>query len=133
MEEYQGIVILATNFRKNMDDAFVRRMHFAIEFPVPEEEDRFEIWSRVFPTEAPLCEDVDLKFLARQFKVAGGNIKNIAVNSAFLAAGDGQMITMEHVILSTKREYQKMGKLLIENDFGKYFDIVKSSHIVRGA
>jgi SpoVK/Ycf46/Vps4 family AAA+-type ATPase len=74
MEEYQGIVILATNFRKNIDEAFVRRLHFAVEFPFPEEEYRFQIWQRVFPAEAPLDETVDLPFLAHQFKAAGGNI-----------------------------------------------------------
>ena len=79
MEEYQGIVILATNFRRNMDDAFVRRLQFAVEFPFPEEEYRLQIWDRVFPREAPLNEDLDLRFLARQLKIAGGNIKNIAV------------------------------------------------------
>jgi SpoVK/Ycf46/Vps4 family AAA+-type ATPase len=112
MEEYQGITVLATNFRKNLDDAFVRRLHFAIDFPFPDEERRLEIWQRVFPTEAPRASDVDLAFLARQFKLAGGNIKNIAVASAFLAAQEAQPIRMEHVVQAVKREYQKMGKLL---------------------
>ena len=126
MEEYQGIVILATNFRKNIDNAFVRRLHFAVEFPFPEEEYRLQIWQRVFPEEAPLSESVDLPFLARQFKLSGGNIKNIAVAGAFLAAEDGKAISMEHVVLAAKREYQKMGKLVLENDFGPYFALVKS-------
>lgn len=125
MEEYQGIVILATNFRKNIDDAFVRRLHFAVEFPFPDEEHRLQIWQKVFPEEAPLGQDADLELLARQFKVSGGNIKNIGVTSAFLAAQDGQVIKMEHLIRATKREYQKMGKLLVESDFGSYFDLVK--------
>ncbi|MCI0441146.1 MAG: AAA family ATPase [Chloroflexi bacterium] len=126
MEEYQGIVILATNFRKNMDDAFVRRMHFVLEFPVPEEEDRLEIWRRVFPPQAPTSDDFDLRFVAKQFKLAGGNIKNIAVTSAFLAAQDGRPIGMEQIMLATKREYQKMGKLLVETEFGPYFPLVKN-------
>ena len=126
LEEYQGIVILATNFRKNIDDAFVRRLHFAVEFPLPEEEYRLQIWQRVFPEEAPLSDSVDLLFLARQFKLSGGNIKNIAVAGAFLAAEDGKAISMEHVVLAAKREYQKMGKLILENDFGPYFTLVKS-------
>ena len=128
MEEYQGIVILATNFRNNMDDAFVRRMHFVLDFPVPDEEDRLEIWRRVFPEEAPLNDSVDLSFLARQFKIAGGNIKNIAVSSAFLAAQDDGRVAMKHVILATRREYQKMGRLLVESDFGQYFGLVSSAH-----
>ena len=128
MEEYQGIVILATNFRNNMDDAFVRRMHFVLDFPVPDEEDRLEIWQRVFPGEAPLNDSVDLSFLARQFKIAGGNIKNIAVSSAFLAAQDDGRVAMKHIILATRREYQKMGRLLVESDFGQYFGLVSSAH-----
>jgi SpoVK/Ycf46/Vps4 family AAA+-type ATPase len=125
MDEYQGIVVLATNYRKNMDDAFIRRMHFSVEFPIPEEPDRLEIWRRVFPEEAPMNGDVDRDFLARQFKIPGGNIKNIAVSSAFLAAQDRAPIGMAHVMLAAKREFQKMGKLLLESEFGQYFDIVR--------
>ena len=125
MEEYQGIVILATNFRRNMDDAFVRRLQFAVEFPFPEEEYRLQIWERVFPPEAPLEDDVDLRFLARQLKLSGGNIKNIAVAGAFLAAQESASIGMKQVMWATKREYQKMGKLLVDSDFGQYFDLVK--------
>ena len=125
MEEYDGISILTTNFRKNIDDAFVRRLHFAVEFPFPEEEYRLQIWQFAFPEEAPLSENIDMSFLAQQFKIAGGNIKNVAVTAAFLAAQDGESIAMEHLIQATKREYQKMGKLLVENDFGPYFQLVK--------
>ncbi len=125
MEVYDGMVILATNLRKNMDEAFVRRMHFAVEFPFPEEPDRLEIWRRIFPPEAPLGEDVDLSFLARHFKIAGGNIRNIALAAAFLTAEDGHAITMPHLILATKREYQKMGKLCTEANFGQYFELIK--------
>jgi ATP-dependent 26S proteasome regulatory subunit len=125
MEEYEGMVILATNLRRNMDEAFARRMHFSVEFPFPEEADRYQIWQRVFPQEAPVAEDVELNFLARQFKITGGNIKNIALSAAFLAAENSGAITMEHIIRATKREYQKMGKLCTETDFASYFDLVK--------
>jgi len=128
MEEYDGIVVLATNLRKNLDEAFIRRMHFIIEFPFPEEEDRYEIWRRVFPKAVPLGEDVDLRFMARQFKMSGGNIKNIALAAAFLAAGDEQenpTIGMNQLIRATRREYQKLGKLCTESDFGPYFNIIR--------
>ena len=125
MEEYDGIVILATNLRKNLDEAFARRMHFSVEFPLPEESDRYRIWQRVFPKEAPLSKDADLQFMARQFKVTGGNIKNIALGAAFLAAADGRVINTEHLIRTTKREYQKIGRLCTEADFGPYFELVK--------
>ncbi len=125
MEEYDGIVILATNLRKNLDEAFARRMHFSVEFPLPEEADRLRIWQRVFPKAAPVSEEVDFSFMARQFKVTGGNIKNIALSAAFLAADDGGTINIEHLIRATKREYQKMGRLCTEVDFAQYFDLVK--------
>ena len=122
MEEYQGIAILTTNLRSNMDDAFLRRLHFVVEFPFPAEEQRLHIWRRVFPSQAPLHSDVDLAFMASQFRLAGGNIKNIAVAAAFLAAYDGNGIEMRHLMQATRREYQKMGKLLTEQDFGLYFE-----------
>ncbi|MBE0430669.1 MAG: hypothetical protein IBX67_02465, partial [Dehalococcoidia bacterium] len=125
MDEYEGMVILATNLRKNMDDAFARRMHFAVEFPFPEETDRYRIWQSIFPTEAPLADGLDLRFLARQFRITGGNIKNIALAAAFLAAQDGGRVTMENLMRATKREYQKMGKLCTEGDFAQYFEMVK--------
>lgn len=125
MEEYDGVVILATNLRKNIDDAFIRRMHMSIEFPFPEEPDRLRIWDKVFPPEAPLGDDVDLSFLARQFKVTGGNIRNIALLSAFLAAEEGTSIGMTQIVRSLKREYQKLGKLVTESDFGRYLSLLR--------
>lgn len=127
MEEYDGIVILATNLRKNIDDAFARRMHFSVEFPQPDEPDRLRIWKSIFPAEAPVDESVDLNFMARQFKITGGNIKNIAVGAAFLAAADGGCIRMEHLIRATKREFQKVGRLCNETDFGDYFNFVNGN------
>ena len=125
MEEYQGIVILATNLHKNLDEAFARRMHFSVEFPFPEEADRLRIWQKAFPETAPLSQDIDIAFMARQFKMAGGNIKNIALSAAFLAVEDSGKVTMEHLIRATKREYKKMGKLCTEADFGRYFELVR--------
>ncbi len=125
MEEYDGIVILATNLRKNMDEAFVRRMRGAIEFPMPEEVDRLEIWRRTFPVEAPLDPNADLAFLARAFKFSGGNIKNIVLEAAFLAAQAGTAITMTHLVHATRREHQKTGRLIAATDFGPYADLAR--------
>lgn len=123
MEEYEGIVILATNLMKNMDEAFVRRMHFQIEFPFPDEEHRLRIWKTVFPEEAPKDDDIDYQFLAKKFKITGGNIKNIALSAAFLAAENNDIIRMKHIVTSARREFQKMGKLCTQSDFGKYHDV----------
>lgn len=119
MEEHEGTVILASNFRKNMDDAFLRRLHFTVEFQVPDEKSRELIWKHTFPAETPLEAEVDFAFLSK-FKLTGGNIKNIALSASFLAAGGSGKVGMEHIIRATKREYQKIGKLFTETDFGEY-------------
>lgn len=111
MEEYEGVVILATNFRKNMDDAFMRRIRFIVEFPFPDEQSRLRIWKTHFPEEAPVSRDIDYEFLARNVQVAGGNIRNIVLNAAFIAARNGGVIEMEHILSGTKREFEKIGKL----------------------
>jgi ATP-dependent 26S proteasome regulatory subunit len=124
MEEHEGIVILASNYKKNMDDAFLRRLHFAIEFPFPDETLRENIWKNIFPKETPIDNNLDLGFLAN-FKITGGNIKNIALAATFLAAESTRVVTMECIIKATKREFQKMGKLCTSEEFGKYYKFVK--------
>ncbi len=126
MEEHIGIVILATNFRKNIDEAFTRRMHFTLDFPFPDRKYRLDIWHKIFPEETPKCNDIDYEFMAKRFKISGGNIKNIALQSAFLAADNSKKIDMNHIIQATKREYQKMGKLCTQAEFGKYYHSVMS-------
>ncbi|WP_327396842.1 AAA family ATPase [Streptomyces phaeochromogenes] len=118
MEQHEGVVVLATNLRKNLDDAFIRRLHVTIDFPVPGVEDRRRIWEQVWPKEAPLDGSVDPDLLARQIDLPGGNIRNIALAGAFLAAADGGVVTMGHLLRATRREYQKMGKILTAGDFG---------------
>jgi SpoVK/Ycf46/Vps4 family AAA+-type ATPase len=110
MEEYEGIAVLATNLRGHLDEAFVRRMHFIVEFPFPDEEYRRRIWEVVFPDEAPLASEVDFGSLAREIKLAGGNIRNIALTGAFYAATDGGVIRMPHFIQAARREFQKLGR-----------------------
>jgi SpoVK/Ycf46/Vps4 family AAA+-type ATPase len=126
MEDHEGIVILASNFRKNIDEAFTRRMHFSIDFPFPDEEYRLRIWERIFPAETPRCTDIDYDFLARRFKISGGNIKNIALSAAFMAAENSKEVNIKHIIMATKRELQKMGKLCTQSDFGKYYELISS-------
>jgi AAA+ superfamily predicted ATPase len=113
MESYDGIAVLATNLRQNLDEAFTRRLDFLVDFPFPEEDDRLKIWQVSFPPDAPLGSDVDLPLLARRYRMAGGNIRNAAIASAFLAAADGSAhIRMPHLLHAIRREHQKMGKLL---------------------
>ena len=112
MEEYDGVAILATNLRQNLDESFIRRLAFMIHFPFPDEESRAGIWRSVWPQETPLAADVSAESLARRFKLAGGNIKNIALAAAFLAADEGGVVTMSHLLRATRREYQKLGKAM---------------------
>lgn len=111
MEEYEGVVVLATNLRQNLDEAFTRRIRFVVEFPFPGRDSRARIWRTLFPPAAPVGADVDFTALAGQFEVAGGNIKNIVLNAAFLAAADGGVITRQHILRGTRREFEKIGKL----------------------
>lgn len=114
MEEYEGVVILATNLRKNVDEAFVRRMHFSVDFPFPSKKERRRIWEQIWPEATPRSPDLDLDLMAHRFEIAGGNIRNIALAAAFLAADGGGAVTMAHLKQATRREYQKMGKILAE-------------------
>ena len=111
IEDYEGVVILATNLRQNMDEAFTRRIRFIVDFPFPEADSRMRIWRTLLPPQAPVAADVDLGWLARQLEVAGGSIKNIVLNAAFLAAADGGVIDRRHVLRGARREFEKIGKL----------------------
>lgn len=125
MEEYDGITILATNLRKNMDEAFVRRLAFIIRFPFPDKAERKNIWQSIWPKNTPLSADLDLEFISSQFKLAGGNIKNIALAASFLAAEDGGEVGMKHLVLSIKREFEKQGRACVKADFGQYGNLLQ--------
>jgi len=114
VEEYEGVVILATNLRKNLDDAFIRRLQFTIDFPFPSHVDRRRIWEGIWPADTPRDPGLDLDSLAHRYEMTGGNIRNIAVAAAFLAADAGEAVQMSHVEQATLREHQKTGKLIID-------------------
>ncbi len=116
MELYDGVTILATNLRANLDEAFTRRLQFAVDFPFPDESYRLRIWETLFPGDVPREPDLDFELLARRFRLAGGNIRNILVSAAYLAAADGQRVGMKHLLHGTRRELQKMGRLVKDKD-----------------
>ncbi len=116
MELYGGVTILATNLRANLDEAFTRRLQFAIDFPFPDEEHRLRIWKALFPASIPHDPNLDFQGLARSYKLAGGNIRNIIVGAAYLAAANGRVVLMDHLLHSVRRELQKMGRLVNEKD-----------------
>ena len=114
MEEFEGLAILATNLRQNLDDAFTRRLAFTVHFPFPDEAERRRIWAEIWPSGVPLAADVDAGRLARELKMSGGNIKNTALAAAYYAAADGGVVTHDHLLHAARREFQKMGKVPVE-------------------
>ena len=119
IEQYDGVVILASNFKKNIDEAFLRRMRYLVEFPMPDAATRKEIWKSCFGSKVP-TEDLDFSYLAKNFEFSGGSIKNIALNAVFLAAKEGCDVGMKQVLTSLRNEKMKMGKPMILSDFGQY-------------
>jgi hypothetical protein len=124
MERFDGLAILTTNLRANVDEAFVRRLDAIVDFPMPEEEHRRRLWARNLTRELPVGPDIDLDFLARRFKISGGNIRNVCVTAAYLAAAGERPVGMSDLVRATEREYRKLGRLTVEAEFGEYLDLV---------
>lgn len=112
MEAYRGLSVLTTNLKTAIDQAFLRRIRFVVQFPFPDTATRAEIWRRVFPKNTP-TEGLNPQKLA-QLNVAGGNIRNIALNAAFLAADAGEAVMMKHILQATKSEYIKSERPLTD-------------------
>ena len=125
LERYDGIVILATNFINNLDNAFMRRMKYILQFSLPSAAVRREIWESCFTEEMPVAEPIDFDYLAEQFQFAGANIKNVVLASAFLAASEESAITMRHILKSVGNEYLKFQKHALAGEFGKYSDLYR--------
>jgi hypothetical protein len=116
MEAYRGLAILTTNLKTALDPAFLRRLRFVVQFPFPDVAQRAEIWRRVFPAHTPTA-GLDVNKLAR-LNVAGGNIRNIALHAAFLAADAGEPVGMQHLVRAACSEYAKLEKPLTEAEIG---------------
>jgi ATPase family associated with various cellular activities (AAA) len=126
MESHDGPVILATNMRGNVDDAFLRRMDAVVEFPFPAAEHRRRLWELLLPEQAPRADDVDLDFLAERFELSGGGIRNAAIAAAVLAAQDGVAIGMEQLVRGVAMEYGKLGRLTLAADFERFHGLVRA-------
>ncbi len=118
VETYRGLVVLTSNLADAIDTAFMRRIRFVVQFPFPGRPQRAEIWRRIFPDETPL-KGLDYDKLAR-LNVAGGNIRNIAMNAAFLAARDNRPVDMAHLQQAAHGEYAKLEKLLTDREVGDW-------------
>jgi SpoVK/Ycf46/Vps4 family AAA+-type ATPase len=126
MESHDGPVILATNMRGNVDDAFLRRMDAVVEFPFPAAEHRRRLWDLLLPEQAPRAGDVDLDFLAERFELSGGGIRNAAIAAAVLAAQEGVAIGMEQLVRGVAMEYGKLGRLTLAADFERFHGLVRA-------
>ena len=123
VEAYDGVSVLATNYKHNIDPAFFRRMKYIVEFQFPDVDTREMLWTTTIPKDTPLADDVDIRFLAEKFEFVGGNIKNCILNAAFLAAADpeaGGYVHMKHYLLAVKYEFVKVGKVFTKSDFEPY-------------
>ncbi|MEZ4404459.1 MAG: ATP-binding protein [Kofleriaceae bacterium] len=112
MESFAGIVILTTNHETSIDEAFRRRLSLRVDFPVPEPDERARLWRTMLPKEARIDRDIDFDALAHRYEMTGGYIKNAALRAAFLAADEGALIAMRHLVRAARAEYQAMGKVI---------------------
>lgn len=126
LETYDGVLVLATNLATNMDDAFSRRIHCEIDFPMPDQAAREQLWARALPPEAPVDADVDLDRLARMIPLSGGEIRNAALTAAFLAAHDERPIAMAHLVRAVARQRGRQGKLPTLAEYGDYLHLVSA-------
>jgi hypothetical protein len=110
LERFEGLTILATNLRQNIDTAFTRRLEFIVDFEEPSRDQRLALWKCHLPPDVPLADDVDLEELASRFAIVGGLIRNAAVAAAFLAASENAPIARKHFINAVRKEYEKSGK-----------------------
>lgn len=131
MERFKGLAILATNRKKDLDEAFLRRLRYILDFPLPDFEQRLRIWRQVVPANAD-SSALDFDFLARQFPLAGGNIRSVVFNACLQCAGGDSLrtagkpgrLTMEATVIAVKREYDKMNRALGPEQFGPYARII---------
>jgi len=117
MEEHNGIVILATNRKQDMDEAFTRRFDIIVSFPMPDEAHRLRIWEGMFPQTAAREETLDFGPLARKSELSGGEIRNVVLAAAYLAASGGQPIGLRHLKQALVREQRKSGRVIDEREF----------------
>ncbi|MFG3100529.1 ATP-binding protein [Streptomyces sp. NPDC048182] len=119
MESFDGIAVLTTNLRANLDEAFTRRLDVVADFPMPDTGQRLALWERCLRS-LPRADDLDLAFCADRFELAGGSIRACAVTAAYLAAEAEAPLTMRQVVTAVAQEYRKLGRLVLEGEFGPY-------------
>jgi hypothetical protein len=124
MERFDGLAILTTNLRANLDESFTRRLDVIVDFPTPDVPARLALWRMHLPDRLPRAADLDLEFMADRFALAGGSIRNICLTAAYFAADADSPVEMADLIRATGREYRKLGRLTIEAEFGQYHGLL---------
>jgi SpoVK/Ycf46/Vps4 family AAA+-type ATPase len=112
LESFDGVAVLTTNLRSNIDDAFTRRFDLIVDFPFPDEALRRTLWEQCLSGPVPVAHDVELERVAGPFELAGGSIRAAATTAAYLAAAEGRAVSMEDLLTGARREYRKMGRLI---------------------
>jgi SpoVK/Ycf46/Vps4 family AAA+-type ATPase len=118
LEEYDGISILASNLKDNIDDAFKRRIKYMVYFPFPDGDTRSILWRKMIPEKAPVEDGLDLDFFAQNFEMSGSEIKDAVLHAAYMAAREQALIGNKHIIEAIKLSFAKYGKVLKNEDFG---------------
>jgi SpoVK/Ycf46/Vps4 family AAA+-type ATPase len=125
MESFDGIVLLTTNLRANVDEAFTRRLDAVVDFPMPDDTHRLRLWDRCLGSALPRGGDLDLEFCARAFELSGGSIRSIALTAAYLAASADRPVEMADLVRAVHQEYRKLGRLSGESEFGRYHELLR--------
>jgi SpoVK/Ycf46/Vps4 family AAA+-type ATPase len=126
MEDHDGVVVVATNLASNIDDAFSRRMQFMVEFPLPDATGRERLWRGMIPPGLPLGADVDLGFLARQFTLAGGDIRNVVLDAAYAAAARDDALSMRDLVQAVARQQAKRGRAMDRMQLREYAALLQA-------
>jgi hypothetical protein len=125
IEEYQGVIFLASNLSRNIDNAFSRRLNFVVDFPSSDKQDRERLWRLMLANGAPVADDVDFAFLAAQFPLTGGDIRNVTLDAAFLAAqSDERCVTMKSLIVALGRQIIKQGRAPSSAEFKQHHELL---------
>ncbi|WP_030197609.1 ATP-binding protein [Streptomyces sp. NRRL S-87] len=125
METFDGLAVLATNLRANLDEAFTRRLDLVVDFPLPDAAQRTALWDRCLGSALPRGDDLDLVFCGQAFELAGGDIRSAAVTAAYLAADAGRPVGMADLVAAVAREYRKLGRLCLASEFGPYLHLAR--------
>jgi len=125
METFDGVAVLATNLRANVDPAFTRRLDAVVDFPMPDRALRRSLWGHCLAP-LPLAGDLDLDFCAEAFELSGGDIRAIAVTIGYRVAAESRVVTMTDVIAAVGQEYRKLGRLCLEAEFGPYYRLLRA-------